>query len=333
MSTHPQRPAPTDLGDPVVRHAHQDYARILVHDTVGESLAAVQRSGLHGRVAYFYVVDEENRLRGVVPTRGLLLNPPESRVADLMVRNLITLPADATLLDACELFVMHRLLALPVVDREGRLLGVVDIELYTDEIVDLTEREVANDVFQLIGVRLAEVERASVPVIFRRRFPWLLCNIGGGLICAFLAGAFEGTLQRAIALALFIPVVLAVAESVSIQSLTLTLQAQHGARVPWRRVLRALGTEAPVGVLLGLASGGLISAVAWLWLGQGGVAVCILLALAMAITAAAILGISVPAVLWSLQRDPKLASGPIVLALTDVTTLLLYLGLATWLLP
>lgn len=316
----------------VLRHARTDFVRVRADQTVGQALAAVQKSKPAGRIVYFYVVDEEGRLQGVLPTRRLLLSPPETLVSDIMVRDVITLPSTATLLDACELFMLHRLLAFPVVDSEGRIQGVVDVELYTDELSGLARREESEDVFQLIGVRLAQVQKAPLFTVFSRRFPWLLCNITGGVLCAFLAGQFEGILNKVIALSLFIPVVLAVGESVSVQTLSLALQSHHGNRFRWGETLRTFVREIPVGTMLGAACGILIALVALIWQRLGMVALTILLGVSLAVTTAVILGLAVPTALHAARRDPKLASGPIVLALTDLATLFYYFGLATWLL-
>lgn len=321
---------PDRLEQNVLSEAKQDFARILVHQTVGEALTHVQQSQLGGQVVYFYVVDEEDRLQGVVPARGLLLNPAETPVAEIMVRKVATVPAEATLLDACEMFILHRLLALPVVDRQGRIRGVVDVSLYTDEMIDVADRQASDDLFQLIGVRLSEIRRGGLPTVFRYRFPWLLCNLASGLACAFVLGWFQPVLERVLVLALFIPVTLALAEAVSIQSLTLAIQAQHGARVGWRRLLGAAARELPMGLLLGGSTGVLVALVAWLWRAAAPVALCMLVSIALAVTTAALLGLLVPAILGIIRRDAKVASGPIALALADVTTLVYFFGLAWW---
>src|SRR5574340_162201 len=317
------------LNDLVVHHIRAGFVWILASDSVAEALARVRQSQVDGPIVYFYVVDAEDRLQGVVPTRRLLLSAPETKIADIMERKLVVLPATATLLDACEFFIIHRLLALPVVDDDGRILGVVDVELYTDEISDLASRQESEDVFQLIGVRLAQVRQASIPAAFRWRFPWLLSNIAGGLACAFLAAAYERVLDNVIVLAMFIPIVLTLAESVSIQSLTITLQMHESGGSRGRLALRALRREATVGALLGLASGSLVGAVAFLWQGRGAVAMCIWLSIALAVAMGAIFGMAVPTALRAVKRDPKVASGPIALAMTDVATLTAYLGLAS----
>lgn len=312
-----------------VDHARKDFVQISVHHTVAQALAEVQAQKVEGRIVYFYVVDHEDRLQGVLPIRRLLLNPPETPVAELMVRNVVMLPITATLLDACEQFILHRFLALPIVDARRRIVGVVDVELYTDEISDLVRQDESNDLFQLIGVRVEEVQRASLPAVFRRRFPWLLCNLAGGLACAVLAGQFEGILDRVIALSLFIPVVLAIAESVSIQSLTLALQSRHGNRFRWGDTLRDVVRQIPLGLLLGGACGGLIALVALVWQRMAMVALSIFLSISLAVTTALLVGLIVPTILHTTRRDPKVASGPIVLATTDLAALFYYLGLAT----
>jgi magnesium transporter len=262
----------------------------------------------------------------------LLLNPPETPIREVMVENVIALPADATLLDACDLFLFHRLLALPVVDAQGHVLGIVDVELYTEEISDLARHAESDDIFQLIGVNVASVRQASIPAAFRARFPWLLANIAGGLGCAVIGALYQQILDAVVALALFIPVVLALAESVSIQSLTLALQAQHGPRPRWMAFLKKFGRDLAVGLLLGLGCGGLVALVAWLWQGRGLVALCLAIGIALSITTASVVGVLVPTLFRSASRDPKVASGPITLAVTDLATLSYYLGFATLLL-
>jgi magnesium transporter len=311
----------------------RDFTTVSADQTVGEALAAVRERPNEGRIIYFYVVDRDGRLCGVVPTRRLLLSPPERPVADVMVRQVIAVPASATVLDACEFFTLHRLLAFPVVDDDRRLLGVVDVDLYTEEMSDIERREDTDDLFQLIGVQLTEAQRDSPLASFRRRFPWLLCNIAAGLLAAFLSGVYRAELSWGDAvLALFIPVVLALAESVTIQSVSLALQTLHGRRPAWRALLPRVGRELAVGLLLGGACGLTVGAAALAWLGQARVALCLLGGIAGGVACAAAAGLAAPHLLRLLRLDPRVAAGPLALAAADVATLLLYFNLARWLL-
>lgn len=320
------------LEDPITEHMRREMPQLFENQTVGEALAAIRKDPPQGRVIYFYVVDEENRLQGVVPTRRLLLNPLDKKIADIMVREVIAISHHATVLDACEFFILHRLLAFPVVDEQRRIVGIVDVELYTNELSDLDRTERNDYLFQLIGVHLTETQQSSPLVSFRKRFPWLLCNVAGGILAAFLSGIFESELQQAVTLALFIPVVLALAESVSIQSVSLAIQVLRSQPPTWSGIFRRLRIELIIGLLLGIASGLLVAAVAVLWLGWGMVALCILGGIAGGVAGAAFLGVAVPNLLHRLELDPSVAAGPIALASTDMVTLLIYFNLARWLL-
>jgi len=318
------------LNDSVMQHMRQDVTRLRLDQTVGEALAEMRRQPPAGRIIYFYVVDADNQLQGVVPTRRLLLSPLEKFISEIMVAQVIAIPNRATVLDACEFFTLHRFLAFPVVDDKRKLLGVIDVELYTDELSEVAGMR--DDLFQLIGVHVAQARQTSPLAAFRYRFPWLLCNIAGGILAAFVSGLFEAEFQKAMALALFIPVVLALAESVSIQSVSLALQVLHARPSTWLALLQKLRWELLTGLLLGGASGLLVGFVALVWLGHVQVVFCLLGGIAAGVAGAAVVGIAMPNLLYLLRRDPQVAAGPIALAVSDVLTLLLYLNLARWLL-
>jgi magnesium transporter len=320
------------LGDPVTAHMRADPTRIPLGLTAAEALRYVREHPTSGRVVYFYVVDGDGRLKGVIPTRRLLFADPAAPVESLMILRVIALPHEATVLDACEFFTMHKLLAFPVVDGEGRLVGAVDVDLYTEELKseelsDLERREGNDDLFQLIGVHLTEAEARSTKKQFRRRFPWLLCNVAGGLLAAFISGIYEDVATLAVVTP-FIPVVLALAESVSIQSVSLAIHSLHGARPTWREFRRRLGREVVVGLALGAACGLLVGLAGLAWKGQFEVGLSLFGGIAGSVMAAAGIGLSMPILLRLLRRDPSVASGPIALALADMFTLLVYFNLA-----
>src|SRR5438876_708225 len=123
-----------DLTDAVTHHLSHNYTTLAADQTVGQSLTWLRDHPPPGRIIYFYVVDADNHLLGVVPARRLVLSPPDEPLTNIMIRKLITLPASASVLDACEFFIQHRLLAFPVVDQDNRLLGVVDVDLYTNDL-------------------------------------------------------------------------------------------------------------------------------------------------------------------------------------------------------
>src|SRR5262245_52517271 len=157
-----QRPA--RLSDPVTERMHRDFTQLRARQTVGEALDWLRQHPPPGRVIYFYVVDDEGRLQGVVPTRRLLLSPPETPLTRIMVEKMVTVPARATVLEACEFFIQHRFLAFPVVDDERRVLGVVDVDLYTDE---LSQLDRATPVGRLVAplARFLQIEASGGVVL------------------------------------------------------------------------------------------------------------------------------------------------------------------------
>ena len=168
--------------EPVIARMRTEFLTLRLGQTVAEALAGVRADPPRERILYFYVVDERGVLLGVIPTRSLLLAEGGEKVESLMQTHVVSIPSDATLFDACELFVVHRFLAFPVVDGERRIIGVLDVETFTDEIFNLAEKETVDGVFQLIGIRLAEARRQGTTLrSLARRFPWLLCSVAGGI--------------------------------------------------------------------------------------------------------------------------------------------------------
>lgn len=322
----------SNLHEPVTAHMHQDFTRIFLGQTVGEALDALRQHPPKGRIIYFYVVDEEGRLQGVVPTRRLIFSPREQKLADIMVHRVVTLPAEATVENASEFFIQQRLLALPVVDADKRLLGVVDMELYTDELGQLDEVSEGEDLFQLLGVKMTMEQQRSPLLSFRHRVPWLSCNLAAGILAAFLSGVYQKELETVVALAFFIPVVLNLAESVSSQSVSLALQWLHGSPPNVAALLARLRSELTTGFLLGLASSSILALIALVWLGNFRVALCLLGGITGGMAVAAGLGITLPVVLKRFRLEPNVAAGPIALAGADIVTIMLYFNLARWLL-
>jgi magnesium transporter len=308
------------------------FIRLRTEQTVGEALEALRTQELEARILYLYVVNDDDVLEGVIPVRRLLTADPATSLSDLIVTDVISVRDTATVLEACELFLHHRLLALPALDEQGRLRGVVDVTLFTNEISELAHKEELDHVFQLIGVHAALGRKVSPWTSFRDRFPWLLCNMASGLICALITSRFELLISEVTALALFITVVLALAESVSMQSMTLTLEALHHGAKGVGRMFGAARRELLAALFLGGASGVVVFAAAAAWRGQPGVAGVVGASIFCSMAAACLLGVLVPSTIRLLHADPRVASGPIVLAGTDVATLLLYFGTASWLL-
>ncbi|MCL5280790.1 MAG: magnesium transporter [Planctomycetes bacterium] len=322
----------TYLQQPVTAIARTDFVVLHKDLIVQQALTIIRRSDLGDTIVYFYLIDEQERLVGVVPTRRLLTAGLEQALSDIMVRQVATIPDTASVLEACEFFVRHKFLAIPVVDEQRRVVGVVDVSMLTGEVFDSAERQKAAEVFATIGFRLSQVRDASPAKVFRYRFPWLLATITSGLCCALLASVFETTLAQSIVLAFFLTLILGLGDSVSSQSMTVTLQALRTSRPKLDWYLATLRRELSTALLLGLACGGAVALITLWWRRESAPALVIGVSILLSLCSACLTGLSVPTLLHALRLDPKIAAGPVTLALTDIFTLLFYLGLASiWL--
>ena len=149
------------LHQPVLAVTRKDVATLHQDFTVQQALDAIRQRGVGERIVYFYVVDADDRLAGVLPTRRLLTAALEQRLSDVMITRVVAIPQTATVLEACEAFVLHKFLAFPVVDDQRRIVGVVDVGLLTAEAFDIAEREQTDALFESIGVRVSQVRDAS----------------------------------------------------------------------------------------------------------------------------------------------------------------------------
>lgn len=326
------KPPVEHLNEPVLQFARTDFATLNEKLTVEQALASIRQRGIGEKIVYFYVVDDEKRLVGVVPTRRLLMAPLEQQLSGLMIRNVVAIPNTATVLDACEFFVLHKFYAFPVIDEKRRVEGLVDVGLFTEEVFDIAEREKLTEVFETLGFHVSQVRDASPWRAFHVRFPWLLTTIVSGIFCAFLAGAYKLTLEKSLVIAFFLTLILGLGESVAIQSMTVTIQSLRTAKPTLRWYLSSLWRETFTALLLGGACGLVVGAVVLFWQHAPMPALVIGSSVTFCLLTACVAGLSVPSLLHALKLDPKIAAGPITLALADVFSLLFYFNLAKFLL-
>jgi magnesium transporter len=323
-----------DFNAPVVDHARKDFPLLRGDMTVGEALERIRREGVGERVIYFYAIDEQERLVGVVPTRRLLTASLETPLRQVMVPRVVAVPATATILDACEFFVLYKFLAFPIVDEKRRVVGIIDANLFAEEILEAGDSEsrqvgssiaqVSPEFFEALGFHIEQLRGASPWRVFRFRFPWLLVTVAGGTLSAILAGFFEATLARSLVLTFFLTMVLGLNESVSMQSMSVTIHALRSAQVTWRWLTTAFRRELVTALLLGAGCGLVVSVVVWLWRNDGAAAFVIGGSIALSLVTACGFGLGVASLLHRFKLDPKIAAGPITLALADFFALVIY---------
>jgi magnesium transporter len=310
-------------------HAAREFVTLRHNWTVEQALAEIRTQKVPGPILYFYVIDDDGRLVGVLPTRALLTAQPDASIESLMVKRLVTLPESASMETASELFVMHRFLAIPIVDKDMRPIGVIDVNAFSSEVLDIAERRNADVIFEAIGLRISGLTDVSPPKAFRLRFPWLISTIAGGTACALLSSVFGATLAESIVLAFFLTLVLGLGESVATQSMTLALQLLRSSQPTFGWFVAKISREFASALLIGGTCGLIVGAIAQLWHGNWLESATIGGSIAGSIVTAALLGVTVPTLLHTLKLDPRVASGPLTLAFTDLATITIYFGTAT----
>jgi len=323
-----------DFDRPIVELARRDFPLLDADMTVGQALERIRREGVGERVIYFYAIDQQKRLVGVVPTRRLLTAPLETELHEVMVRRVVAVPAKATVLDACEFFVLYKFLAFPVVDQQRHIVGIIDANLFAEEILEAGDTEdrsriretvpVGPEFFEALGFRVEQIRGASAWRAFRFRFPWLLVTVTGGTVSAILAGFFEATLAGSLIIAFFLTMVLGLTESVSMQTMSVTIHALRSVSVTWDWLASAVRRELATATLLGVSCGFVVCAIAWAWRHDLRAATVIGGSIALSLVTACAFGLAVPSLLHWFKLDPKIAAGPVTLVLADLIALVIY---------
>lgn len=321
-----------DLSKPLSECLSPVHTTLRQEDSIEEGLAKLRVCKIEDKVIYFYVINKRNRLIGVVTVRDLLLSDPKKKIKEITNCRVVSLNIHQTLGDAFTMFHTQRLLALPIVDDEGVLLGAIDVEQYMEGSYDVGYARQRNDLFQLLGYTLEEGRRPSVFRGYQRRMPWLFCNMISGIICAIISRFNEAVLAKFLLLAFFIPLVLTLSESVSMQTMTQSLVFLRRPRFSWHQAVAKAIWEWKIVILIALTSGVIIGAVSLLWKDGMMASLTIGVGIMVGVAISSVFGIGIPILLHRTRMDPRVASGPVVLMITDVLTTLFYLSFATWLL-
>jgi magnesium transporter len=276
-----------------------------------------------GGASYIYVVDRAGKLIGTLPLRRLLMAEPRQPIEPLVHRGAVKVRASAPRDEIVGLFNEHHYVSLPVVDDQDRLLGIVTFD-------DVMAAMRADEERIVEGITGADPREALGTVVGAAggRLPWVTVTILGGLGCAVVAGLFQATLKEAIILGIFIPIVLALGESVGAQTTSVVLSSLISGDVKGAQVGRFLLKELAIGLVVGLYAAAAVGLVSYFWHGNAWTGACIGGAIALSVAWAALLGVAIPGAMVRFRVNPAIASGPLVLALADLSTLFIYFGLA-----
>jgi magnesium transporter len=312
------------------------YSRLRTDMTVDEAISYLRRDARSREktVYYVFVVDAQEHLLGVVSFRDLLVAPGDKLVRDIMRTEVISAPEDLDQEALSKLFMRHHLLMMPVVDAEGRIKGVVNL----NDIVDVVQEEATEDIQKLGAVQTLDEPYLQVPLLqmIRKRAGWLAALFLGEMLTATAMGQFEAEIARAVVLALFVPLIISSGGNSGSQATTLVIRAMALGEIRLRDWWRVIRREVVTGLGLGLilASIGLVRILLWqgMFKAYGEhyflVALTVALSLVGVVLWGAVVGAILPFVLRGLGFDPASASAPFVATLVDVTGLVIYFSIA-----
>ncbi|MCL2353523.1 MAG: magnesium transporter [Defluviitaleaceae bacterium] len=310
-----------------------EYVRVSRSLTVADALEKIKENAKEKETIYtIYITDDARKLEGVVSLRDLWIADPAAKVGDVMKEITAKVATDTDQEEVARLLQRLDWLAIPVVDREDRLVGIVTI----DDAVDILEDEATEDMMGaagLKGVAGKEADRSvlltkgSLPKIWLVRMPFLLIALAGGIAAGFIIEGFEEVLTTAVVVAFFIPVILDMGGSVGSQSSTVFARGLVLGHINTKSFLKPLFKEAAVGLTMGIISGAIAAGIIILWQGDLTLALVVAAALALTMTVAATLGFLTPFVTMKMKLDQAAASAPIITTVKDITGLFIYFAL------
>jgi magnesium transporter len=293
--------------------------------TAGEAITTLQGARDVEMVFYLYVVDVRRHLVGVISLRRLLLVPPSTPLKRIMTTDLTSVRTDTDQEEVARLVASYNLLAIPVVDEENKLIGVITV----DDVIDVIKDEATEDVYRLAGVAGDDRVFSTASESLRKRVPWLEVNLVTAFFAASVVALFEGGIKNVPALAVFMPVVAGMGGNAATQTLTVIVRGIALGELTWANSRKALFKEAAVGLGNGVACGVVGMLVVWAWKGNLWLGAILCAAMIVNMFVAAIAGTLIPLSLRAMKVDPALASSVFITTLTDVFGFASWLGLST----
>ena len=278
-------------------------------------------------IYYVYVVDDDHKLRGVLPLKKLITHPSVSKIKHVMETDPVSVKVDTPIDDVTLDFEKYDLVAMPVVDSIGRLLGRITVDDVMDQVRESTERD-----YQLASGLSSDVDADdSIFAQTKARIPWLLIGIASGILASLILGTFEAKLEAVTALALFIPIIGGTGGNVGVQASAIVVQSLANGTLEIKEFSRQLGKE----VLIGLMNATIISSVVLVYNlitlpDEFAVTISVAVSLFIVVMFATILGTVVPLTLEKLHINPALATGPFIQISNDIVGLVIYVQVATY---
>lgn len=306
-----------------------EYISLPADLAVEEAIARLREIAPKAETIYYvFVVNDAGHLIGVLSLRDLIASSDGVLLKDIMRRNVISVNAELDQEEVARIVSKYDLLAVPVVDDQERLLGIITV----DDIIDVMEQEATEDIYRFAGageVEGMELTEAPVGKVVGLRLPWLLVSMLGGILSGTVIGAYKETLETIVILAIFIPVIMGMGGNVGTQSSTIFVRGLATGEIKPEEVWGYFFREIRVGLVMGVICGLLISSAAFIWQGNPYLGLVVGVSMMVTISVATLIGTLVPMLLNMANIDPAITAGPFVTTIKDFTGLLIYFSVAS----
>jgi len=306
-----------------------DFIALKEENTAKEAIEALQKEYVDIEMPfYLYVVDDHDKLAGVISLRQLVVVRPETKLRSIMATDVVSVQTNTDQEEVAKIVARYNVLAVPVVDESNTLVGIVTV----DDVIDIIREEATEDILKMAGAGEGLVETQSLFKSTRIRLPWLLASWIGGVIAFFIIGYFEASLNKLVYLAAFIPIIMGMGGNIGTQSSTIVVRGLATGQLNLKQTGYVVSKELAIGFLLGFVYGLLIGLVVQLryelWL----LGLTVGLSVLTSMTIAALVGSLVPMVFARINIDPAVATGPFVTTSIDILSVFVYFQIATILL-
>ncbi len=275
-------------------------------------------------VSYIYVRDRNNKLAGVVTIRDLVFRHPKRMIRDILKPDVQYVRVDDDQEKVARIFQQYHFMALPVIESDGRLVGMVE----ANQVIDIIQEEATEDMQLMVGLSGEENTFTPWNKAIYKRLPWLYVNLATAFLAAAVVGLFEGTIARWTTLAVFLPIVAGQGGNAGMQTLTVIIRGMALGEIEGKAGRKALFKESMLGLLNGLAVGLVVGIIGYAWKGSFLLGIVVSIAMFLNMFAAALSGVMIPFFLKSLKIDPALASSIFLTTVTDVAGFFFFLGIA-----
>ncbi|SFL36474.1 magnesium transporter [Gracilibacillus orientalis] len=294
--------------------------------TVKEAMRHLRKEAPAAETIYYiYVVDSFKKLVGVISLRDLIIAEGDWLIQDVMGERVVSVPVGEDQEDIAQMMRDYDFLALPVVDFQDHLLGIITV----DDIMDVMEEEASDDYSKLAGI--SEVEKSGDTAISsaKKRLPWLIILLFLGMLTATVIGRFEATLEQVAILAIFIPLIAGMAGNTGTQALAVAVRSISTGEMEKKGKASVIWQEAKTGLITGVSCGVIITLLVAVWYQNLFLGILVGISIMATLLVATISGAFVPLVMHRFNIDPAVASGPFITTLNDLISIFIYFGLAT----